>query len=103
MSSADEYHIIFNDSLVNNFIVSVLFLVLLYDLFQSYSDCGNLTVENGNFNAPSGTTYGETATQSCNIGYTISGEETVTCLESGNWSAVAAVCIIVGKCILILY
>ena len=66
-------------------------------MFPWFSDCGNLTISNGQFTASSGTTFGQTATQSCDIGYTISGEETVTCAESG-WNASAAVCMIVGAC-----
>jgi hypothetical protein len=64
--------------------------------FVLFPDCGNLTVVNGNFNAPSGTTFGQTATQLCNTGYNISGEETITCTESGDWSGAAAICTIVG-------
>lgn len=59
------------------------------------SDCGTLTVVNGQFTAASGTTLGETATQSCNTGYTFSGDATVTCTDSG-WSGAAATCTIVG-------
>ena len=67
---------------------------------SSFSDCGNLTVSNGQFTAISGTTFGQTATQSCDTGYTMSGVETVVCTESG-WNASTAVCTIVGACILL--
>jgi hypothetical protein len=67
------------------------------NVFLNVSDCGNLTVVDGNFDAPSGTTYGQEATQTCNIGYTFSGAETVKCAETGEWNASAAVCTIVGK------
>ena len=65
---------------------------------SSDSDCGNLTVVNGHFTAESGTTFGQTAKQSCYIGYTMSGVETVACTESG-WNASAAVCTIVSACL----
>ncbi|XP_053398307.1 CUB and sushi domain-containing protein 1-like [Mercenaria mercenaria] len=57
-------------------------------------DCGTLTVVNGQFTAASGTTLGETATQSCNTGYTLAGDATVTCTDSG-WNSSAATCTIV--------
>jgi hypothetical protein len=76
--------------------MSILNVTGLY----SITDCDNLSVKKGNFNAPSGTTFGETATQSCNVGYTLSlsGDETVICLESRNKNAIAVVCTVVGKC-----
>jgi hypothetical protein len=60
------------------------------------TDCGNVTVVDGHFTAPSGTTFGETAKQSCNTGYNISGEEIVTCTETGEWNATVVTCTIVG-------
>jgi hypothetical protein len=61
----------------------------------AFADCGALTISNGQFTAASGTTLGQTATQSCNTGYNFTGEETVTCTDSG-WNATAATCTIVG-------
>jgi hypothetical protein len=76
-------------------------MILVMTYFGRYfADCGALIVNNGNFNALSGTTYGQTGTLSCNTGYTLSGESTATCTESGNWTAAAVVCTIVGKFIL---
>ncbi|XP_064387742.1 sushi, von Willebrand factor type A, EGF and pentraxin domain-containing protein 1-like isoform X2 [Halichondria panicea] len=49
--------------------------------------CGNPpTVPNG-LRRFTGTTFGETATYSCNTGYQLSGSATVTCQASRNWSA----------------
>lgn len=53
------------------------------------------TIANGEFNASSGTTFGETATQSCNDGYTFAGDETVSCTASG-WNGTVATCTAVG-------
>ena len=63
-------------------------------------DCGNLTVVNGQFAARSGTTFGQTATLTCDTGYIIVGEEIVTCTESGIWNASAVTCALIGKCII---
>lgn len=64
-------------------------------LSTSISDCGTRTISNGQFSASSGTTLGETATQSCNDGYTLEGDETVTCTASG-WNGSVATCTIKG-------
>ncbi|XP_065180052.1 uncharacterized protein LOC135810490 [Sycon ciliatum] len=41
-------------------------------------------------------TYGETVVHSCDVGYTLSGDQTTQCLESGQWSlAVSPTCEIV--------
>jgi hypothetical protein len=60
-----------------------------------FSDCGNLTVVNGQFTALSGTTFGQTANQSCDTGYVISGQDLVICTMTG-WNAPAVTCTIVG-------
>jgi hypothetical protein len=80
-----------NDTLIRH----VGFHLQAYVVIFCIADCGSLTVVNGQFTAQSGTTLGENATQSCNTGYTLTGDETVTCLDSG-WSASAATCTIVG-------
>ncbi|XP_060568314.1 CUB and sushi domain-containing protein 1-like [Ruditapes philippinarum] len=59
-------------------------------------DCGTRTISNGKFNASSGTTLGETATQSCNDGYILAGDEIVTCTASG-WNGSIAACTIKSK------
>ena len=65
-------------------------------VYHHFSDCGNLTVLNGEFNAPSGTTLGQWATQSCDIGYKLAGDENIICTDSG-WNGTAVNCSIVGK------
>ena len=61
-----------------------------------FIDCGSRSIENGEFVAASGTLLDSTATQSCNTGYTLTGTETITCLDSG-WSDAAVTCTVVGK------
>ena len=39
-----------------------------------------------------GTTPGDTATYSCNLGYQLEGVDTVTCGDDGAWSAGPPVC-----------
>ena len=40
-----------------------------------------------------GTSLGDTATYSCNMGYELEGVDTVTCGDDGVWSAGPPVCI----------
>ncbi len=50
-------------------------------------DCGpSPSISNGLSGIPTRTTFGETATYTCNPGYQRSGSSTVTCEASGNWS-----------------
>ena len=56
-------------------------------------DCGNLThPANGSVNHTAGTTFGQTATYSCNTGYNLVGDRARTCQATGNWSGSAPTC-----------
>ena len=56
-------------------------------------DCGNLTdPANGSVTRTSGTTFGQTATYSCNTGYNLVGNSIRTCQATGNWSGGAPTC-----------
>ena len=56
-------------------------------------DCGNLTdPANGQVNYTAGTTFGQTATYSCNTGYNLEGDSTRTCEAAGVWSGSAPTC-----------
>ena len=56
-------------------------------------DCGNLTdPASGSVTHTSGTTFGQTATYSCNTGYNLVGDSTRTCQAVGNWSRSAPTC-----------
>ena len=56
-------------------------------------DCGNLTdPANGQVIHPGGTTFGQTATYSCNTGFNLVGDSTRTCLATGDWSGNAPIC-----------
>ncbi|XP_053388508.1 CUB and sushi domain-containing protein 1-like, partial [Mercenaria mercenaria] len=57
-------------------------------------DCGNRTIPNGKFSAAEGTTFGQTATHMCNIGYTLVGDMTVICTATG-WNSTNATCEII--------
>jgi len=59
-------------------------------------DCGALSSPaNGNVSYAA-TTYGSTATYSCNSGYTLSGSPSRTCDGSGSWSGAAPACVSMG-------
>ena len=56
-------------------------------------NCGNLTAPaNGIVNHTAGTTFGQTATYSCNTDYNLVGDRARTCQATGNWSGNAPTC-----------
>ena len=66
----------------------------LCDVFRFVTavDCGNLTdLANGQVDHTAGT-FGQTATYSCNTGYSLVGNRTQTCQAAGNWSGSAPTC-----------
>ena len=68
---------------------------ILHDVFLILTavDCGSLTdPANGSVTHTSGTTFGQTATYSCNTGYNLVGDSTRTCQATGNWSGSAPTC-----------
>ena len=68
---------------------------ILHDVFLILTavDCGNLTDPvNGQVNHTAGTTVGQTATYSCNTGYSLVGDNTRTCQAIGNWSGSTPTC-----------
>ena len=55
--------------------------------------CSNLAnPTNGQFTHTGGTTFGQTANYSCNIGYNLVGDSTRTCQATGVWSGSAPIC-----------
>ena len=68
-------------------------LHLMYSHF-AVVDCGSLTdPANGRVDHTAGTPFGQTATYSCNTGYNLVGDSTLTCQASGNWSGSAPTCL----------
>ncbi len=69
--------------------VSCILQVAWFHVYVSTSvagPCGDPpTIPNGS-RTFTGTTFGETATYTCNTGYQRSGSSTVTCQASGSWS-----------------
>ncbi len=62
--------------------ISYQYILLKYTVIS----CGNPpNIANGMVSS-TGTTFGETATYSCNTGYQRSGSATVTCQDTGSWS-----------------
>ena len=67
----------------------------LHDVFLILTavDCGNLTdPANGSVNHTAGTTFGQTATYSCNTCYNLVGDRTRTCQATGIWSGSEPTC-----------
>ena len=65
----------------------------MYFLILAVVDCGNLTNPgNGSVTHTAGTTFGQTATYSCDTGYNLVGNSTRTCQATGNWSGSVPTC-----------
>ena len=68
-------------------------IYMMYFLTLTAVVCGNLTdPANGQVDHTAGTTFGQTATYSCNTGYNLVENSTRTCQVSGNWSGNAPTC-----------
>ena len=62
-------------------------------LFSTVVDCGpHSEIDNGQVNNTAGTTFGQTATYSCNTGYKLVGTGTHTCQATGVWSGSLPTC-----------
>ena len=56
-------------------------------------DCGNLAPPpNGSVDTPYGTTYGNIAMYSCNVGFKLSASKYRVCEANGQWSLQLPVC-----------
>ena len=55
-------------------------------------DCGSLNAPANGQVTLTGTTFGQTATYSCNTGYNLCGDSTHTCPATGQWSGSAPTC-----------
>ena len=56
-------------------------------------DCGTLTdPANGQVSHTTGTTFGQTATYSCDLGYNLVGDNNRTCQATGRWSGNTLTC-----------
>ena len=67
----------------------------IYTFFHStVVDCRTLhTTTNGQVSHLNGTTFRQTATYSCNIGYNLVGDSTRRCQADGMWSGSEPTCI----------
>ncbi len=55
-------------------------------------DCGSLSAPPNGSVMTTGTTLSSVAFYSCNTGYTRRGDQTRTCLETGDWSGSEPAC-----------
>ncbi|KAH3724507.1 hypothetical protein DPMN_050326 [Dreissena polymorpha] len=60
-------------------------------------DCQNPPVLQNGFHNATPTTYNSTVMYSCNPGFTMFGENSITCLDTGNWSQMLVNCTIKGE------
>ena len=68
-------------------------MYMMCPFFLTGVDCGTLTnPANGLVSHTAGTTFGQTATYSCNTGYNLVGGSIQTCQATGVWSASAPTC-----------
>ena len=62
-------------------------------LLSTAVNCGTLAnPANGRVSYTAGTIVGQTATYSCNTGYSLEGDSTRTCQTTGVWSRSAPIC-----------
>ena len=62
-------------------------------LLLTVVECRSLNaITNGQVNHSAGTTFGQTATYSCDTGYTLEGNSTRTCQANGMWSGSEPTC-----------
>ena len=67
--------------------------IIVY-IHSTVVDCRTLnTTMNGQVSHPNGTTFGQTATYSCNTGYNLVGDSTRMCQADGIWSGNEPTCI----------
>ena len=65
----------------------------MYFLIFTAVDCSPLPgPANGRVDHTAGTTFGQTATYSCNTGYNLIGGSTRTCQATGEWNASIPTC-----------
>ena len=70
-----------------------MYICTCISFFSTVVDCLTLSDPiNGQVDQASGTTFGETATYSCNTGYSLMGGSTRTCQATGEWSGSAPTC-----------
>ena len=66
---------------------------LLKSLLLAVEDCGTLNAPaNGQASHTAGTTFGQTATYSCDVGYNLVGDSNRTCQATGRWSGNTPTC-----------
>ena len=70
-----------------------IFFTYVYILPSTVVDCRTLSNPvNGQVNTTAGTTFGQTATYSCNTGYNLMGNSTRTCQATGQWNGSEPTC-----------
>ena len=67
-------------------------MIHVFILPSTAVDCDTLSDPANGQVSTSGTTFGETATYSCNTGYNLVGDNTRTCQADGMWSGSAPTC-----------
>ena len=86
----------YKKNIFNNFICTKL--IVMINEFPLSLDCGNLTDPlNGNVMIPVVTVVNSTANYSCNDNYTMIGDSSRQCLDSGVWGGVEPACLANGK------
>ena len=71
------------------------FGVVIYAIttFTAVVDCGQLTdPDNGLVDIPYGTTFRSTATYTCDTSYALSGSQSRSCGDDGNWTSSEPFC-----------
>ena len=62
------------------------------------SDCGALTVPSNGQVTSGATTFSSSRNFTCDSGYDLTGDATVTCTDTGSWDFMEPTCVIKGEC-----
>ena len=63
-----------------------------------FSDCGAINeLINGTVNLPGGTTFGNTVTYMCDVGYNMTGTSQRQCGADGQWTGSPPICGLIGE------
>ena len=67
-------------------------------VYNTVIDCSSLNdPDNGRVDTSNGTTFGSTATYTCDTGYALSGSQSRSCGADGNWTPIVPQCRPWGK------
>ena len=78
---------------LKNGVANNMMYVMYLSIWHAVVDCSTLNAPaNGQVSHTAGTTFGQMATYSCDVGYNLVGDSNHTCRATGVWSGCAPTC-----------